>query len=563
MIDPLVKLRNVPVNFDPWARNRLAEKRAHRDDFWERLGDSYISLLTAALVFAYAAGLSLAFADQLRSAADGGMLRTGLGVVPGESATSALVMLGLFGVLLLISRLGPVAVDRAQGFWWLSLPVDRTGFLSRLLLHRLISTFLLGSFLWLPIGYGSVLAGLALGSTIGVFLGAATLGMLFVVLSLLVAWIQTCGWGENFRTVLNLASMGVLLAYLVDVLLRLTATGNIEHFWLLLPSRLPVLAQAGTWWIPVVLGILALAGFAALAGRLQRIPSAELISRGANSAHAGAALALLDDKSLGSALNNNGSKDSVRVLAARARNRKRGGDVFSRILPATLVRGPYTALIRAELLILLRSGKTWRGLLVSWCVPVAGVFAVQGTSGVVLACLVAIGAILAGKAASSAAAQAADVASLESIIPLNRSAVRQTHAVVAALLLLPWGIGLASFLGWAMQTDTTTGSLILLVLGALTGIGLAAGAVRLSFRPALDWGSVLLMAAMGNAVGPIIQHLVYGYDVMVLSVIALLAGLFLVPVPPMLILLAAVVAAIAWGVGTWTSDPSKGQRSQS
>lgn len=557
--DPSEELANVPVDFDPWARNRVAEKSVRREDFWDRMGDAYISLLTAALVFAYAAGLALAFFDQMRGDPESGVVRFGLGVVPGASAASALVMLGMLGALALVSKLGPTAVDRAQGFWWLGLPVKRTGFLSRLLRQRLVSTFFFGAFLWLPIGYGSVLGGVVEGSALGVWLGAATLGLLFVMLSLLAAWAQTREAGGNFRAVLNLAMLAVLLAYLLDVLLRSTGTGNLAAFWALLPATLPALAQAGAWWDPVVLALLCLGGFAALAGQLQRIPSRELIARGAASEHAGAALALMDDKALGSAYDGAGAREGKREEAKRERTRVRGADSFARMLPAHWVRGPYTALVRAELLVLLRTGATWRGLLAGWGVPAAGVFAVQGGHPLVLAMLVLVGAVLAARAASKAAVQAADVPSLEAIIPLGRSGVRQTHALVAALLLVPWGIGLAAFLSWAVGADPA-GTTVLLGLGLLTGFGLAAGAVRMAFRPALDWGSVMLMAAMGKATGPLIQHFTYGYEVMVVSAIALVAGLLLDPVPLGLLGLGVVVAVIAWSVGTSNTNRSNAHR---
>lgn len=199
---------NGPVDFDPWARNRVVEKRAKREDFCERMGDAYIGRLAAGIVFGYAAGLALAFFENLRGGPGSGVVRANVGVVPGQSAASALVMLGMLGALLLISKLGPTAVDRAQGFWWLSLPVARSGFLARLLRQRLVGTFLCGAFLWLPIGYGTVLGGLARGSFAGVPAGAATLGLLFVGLSLLAAWSQARQAAGRFRTALNAAAIG-------------------------------------------------------------------------------------------------------------------------------------------------------------------------------------------------------------------------------------------------------------------------------------------------------------------------------------------------------------------
>ena len=553
---PLAAPGNSPVDFDPWKRNRVAERKVRRENFWERMGDAYISLLAAAIAFAYAAGIAHAFSASLREDAQNGVVRSGIGVVPGESAASALVLLGLLAALSLISRLGPVAVDRAQGFWWLSLPVDRTPFLSRLLRQRLVTTCLYGMLLWLPVGYGTVLGGLSHGSFAGVLLGAFSLGLLFVLLSLLAALAQSRGWARHFRAAVHAAYLAVVIAYGADVLLRLTGTGSLAGFWAVLPSTIPAAAQDGAWWIPVFLLALVVAVSKGLRRHLQRIPGRELVSRGAASAHAGAALALLDDKSLSAAIGQAGAGETRRSVARLERMRLRGGDAFSRMLPVSLVRGPYSALIRAEALVLLRAPKVWRGMLAGWGIPAAGVFAVQGGQPLVLGTLVVVGSCVAAKAASTAAAQTADVPSLESIIPLGRSAMRQTHAAVAATLLVPWGIALAGFLGWAVSADAASLG-TLLVLGALAGAGLAAGAVRLAYRPALDWGSVMLLAALGQATGPMIQHFAYGYDVMVVAVVALVAGLFLSPVPALLPVVASVVAAIAWGVGTSVSANSK------
>jgi Na+/H+-translocating membrane pyrophosphatase len=72
----------------------------------------------------------------------------------------------------------------------------------------------------------------------------------------------------------------------------------------------------------------------------------------------------------------------------------------------------------------------------------------------------------------------------------------------------------------------------------------------------------MLMAAMGQAAGPMVLHFTYGYEVMAVSVVALVAGLLLAPIPPVLLVLGAVVAAVAWGVGTSTSTRSNVHRAQ-
>lgn len=538
---------DVPIAFDPWKRNHVAEKKVRRENFWERMGDSYISLLAAAIVFAYTAGLAHAFSASLKAGIGNGLVREGLGVMPGETAASALVMLGMLAVLSLVCRLGPVAVDSAQGFWWLTLPVRRAPFLARLLRQRLVTTALYGAFLWLPIGYGTTLGGLSNGGFSGVMAGSLSLGMLFVLISLLAALAQTRQWSKAFSTVVNFAMLAILLAYFLDVLLRLSGRGSLSGFWASLPSVLPLAAQDGRWWIPLILLALAVIGFYAIRGHLERIDSKELISRGAASAHAGAALALLDDKSLVSAIDHAGLRETRGAQRKRERIRKRGGDVFSRLIPATWVRGPTSALIRAELLVLLRASRVWRGLVTGLCIPTAGIFAVQGGHPLVLGALVAIGCCVAARAAATAAAQTADVPSVETIIPLGRSAIKQVHTLIAAVLMIPWGVALSAILAWAIEASSTD-TQFLLVIGALTGAGLAAGGVRLAYRPNLDWGSVLVLSALGKAAGPLVQHFTHGYDVMIVASIALLAGLFLSPIPPLLVAVTAIVTVALWAV---------------
>ena len=41
---------NTPVDFDPWKKNHVAEKKVRRENFWERLSEAYIALLAAGIV---------------------------------------------------------------------------------------------------------------------------------------------------------------------------------------------------------------------------------------------------------------------------------------------------------------------------------------------------------------------------------------------------------------------------------------------------------------------------------------------------------------------------------
>ena len=74
MPDTVAVSGGAPVEFDPWKRHRVVEKEIRRDDFWERMGDAYISMLAAGIAVAYGAGIAHAFSASLRVGAEGGWL---------------------------------------------------------------------------------------------------------------------------------------------------------------------------------------------------------------------------------------------------------------------------------------------------------------------------------------------------------------------------------------------------------------------------------------------------------------------------------------------------------
>ncbi|GAA4366836.1 DUF6297 family protein [Paeniglutamicibacter cryotolerans] len=544
---------NEPVDFDPWIRSRTAEREAKRGRFGERAADAYMAVLALFMVVLFATGIAQAFTQNFRTGLEGGLLRPGLGVVPPASAASALLMVALLAMLSLFSRLGPSAVDRAQGFWWLSLPVRRTPFLARLLRQRLVWIIALGLVLWIPLGIALLDAGQRLPAAVGIGLGALCLGLMLAVLALIAAVAQFAGRARWIRGGLGFGTTALALVYALDAVLHAAGHPGLERLWAVLPVSWPAAAQGGAWWIVPALAASVAGLFAYVAPRLERNSSRELMARGASSAHAGAALAMLDTKVLGSAIEQAGAHESRRQAAQRESIRRRGSDAFGRMLPAALARGPLGALMRAEALVLLRTGSVWSSLAAGLLLPVAGTLAVGAGQPVALCTLVLIGACIAAKGAGAAAAQAADVPALDSIIPLGRGAIRRAHGAVAGILLAVYGAVLAAYLGWAVALDGRSVGL-LVAIGVLAGIGLAAGTVRLAYRPGLDWGSVMVLALMNKATQPLLAHFTRGYDVMVLAVIPLLVGLFLAPVPPMLAVVALVVAGVAWFTGTHVAD---------
>ncbi len=482
-----------------------------------------------------AMGIFRAFANEFRSDLGGaGIVGAVHGVVPVEVALSAALAAVLVAGLQLTAKFGPIAVDAAQGLWWLSLPVPRNPLLVRVLRGRLAWIMVAGALLFVPIGAIN-------GSAAGLVLGCVATGLLLVDVMLIAAAFQVVGKSGVLRRILpaGLAMVGVLFA--IEVLLRFMGSQRgLTLIWNVLPSQWPLLALHGNMAVVVVLAVTAVAGYWLLRNRLECIATGDLISSGAVSGHAGAALFFLNTGELAAALGSGRGPGS--------RSRSRG----AQMLPVWLQRGPVTSLARAEALVTIRNSGVLGRMIAGLGVPVAVAFTAGGNAPIVLLTAVVLGACLAGNAAGVAAREAVRMPSAGFPVPLGRKARRRAHSLVPMLLLVPWGCALGLIL-WLLGGP----GLELLVLGALAGVALAAGAVRRAFQPAVDWESTMMLATLGRASTPMIGNTIHGYDVMVLGLVPLGVSLFMTTIPTAALVVAAVVAVVCWLVGTTPATEPK------
>ncbi|WP_372698562.1 DUF6297 family protein [Arthrobacter sp. JSM 101049] len=535
-----------PTGFDPSRTTRRLRRDRRRGEQSERWSDIYVAVLGAAILLAYLLGLVQFLAQGLRDAGADGLVRPGIAVVPAADAGSALLTIALLGVAALLAGLGPVAADRAQGLWWFSLPVDRGPLLARQLRIRLAWACAVGAVAWLPLGLSTGTAG-PYGYTgpplAELAAGSASLGLEFVLLGLLAAGAQAAGLRRGFSRALGLLGVLVVLAYAVDAMARAlgAARSPFSGLWPVLPAAWPAW---GSWLVPAVLLPLVVVGWLLVRPQLSRIRTSDLLDAGGVSGQAGNSLALLDLRSLAGS------------FARGPRRTSHVRDLWSRLLPARFDGSPVGALLRAEALVLVRTGRVWGRLVTSLALLAGAVTAQGGGTAVVLCTAVAVAAILAGQAAGAAASEAARVPGLEALLPLDAGTARRAHGLLPAIVLVPWGGIAGAILGWAVAGPAAVGDwMVLVAIGAFCGIGVAGGSLRMAYRPELDWGSVLQRQVLGKAGGPLIRHAVHGMELMLIAVVPLGLAVLLAPVPGVLVAVAAGMGIAGWFAGSFRPQP--------
>lgn len=481
----------------------------------ELLGDVYYGLITSAIGFLVALGVAQALRAALPPPEH----------VPLDSGVSlptlvVVVLVGLAGVLVsLAGRLGPVGAGGAEAAWWLGLPVGRRGLL-RPAARRL-----------------ALLAGVVAGVVVPV-LDAGLLGD------------RSGGHVVRVAAAAVLGAAGLVLAAGVAQTLSVPrrATALVGDVVLAAAPLLAFVGAASGWHLValpdvpvVVLAVLAVAvvGLAlVLDRRLDRIPARSLRESGSVAAQAAGAVVSMDSRELGRALTD-GAAPSRRRRSARLR----------------LVRGPSSAIVVADALVLLRSARHMVQLVLAALLPVlvAVVPQLRSTLGFVIA--VMVGGYVAMSATGEGARRAEMAPVLDRLLPLPPKRVRRLRMVVPGVAMVLWSVVAYAAVGsWAGDVAGW------LVLGLVAAPVWAGAAVRSSYRPAPDWGGPLVSTPMGAVPGGVSAVLARGPDVVVLGHVPVLVALALGLVPPVLVLVQAVLSWIVLLVCSSTSTKGFLQR---
>ncbi|GEL95107.1 DUF6297 family protein [Cellulomonas composti] len=433
---------------------------------------------------------------------------------PGSLSLAAVAVSALVAAagatLGLAARLGPVGLGGPEAAWWLPLPVDRRPLLRRPARRLPIVAAVVGLLL---VGFVALgVLGDDPGAAVATAIAAGATG---AVLVLAAGLAQSAGRRRPARA----AGDAVVAAAPVLALALAVSGAGSSSSWAL------------PWWVAVVAVVLAGAAAFALDARLDRLGTPTLRAGGSVVTQAAGALVSFDSRELGRALTDAGTPARRRRSAA-----------------LRTVRGPVSALVTADLVVLRRSSWHVVQLVGTALVPVLATRVPQlaGVGGVLVAVLVA------GFAATTATAEGARRAeaspALDRLLPLDARSVRQARMVVPWLAMTAWSVPV--FVAVGMWAHDVAG---FLALGLVAVPVWAAGAVRAAYRPAPNWDGPLVATPAGALPGGLAGVLARGPDVVVLGLLPLWVALGLRTVTPTMLLLQAVAATIAVAVGSSTS----------
>lgn len=495
-----------PPPFDPVRYTRQASRAFSRGRtrFRDAFVDVYTAVLALGTIAALAVGLVLALREQVAQAWNVGSGRTLVAPppfsLPDGAAAAVLVFAALAAVMVVARKLGPAAVSGPEGYWWLSLPLERRPMVAGRLVRRLLLVWAGTAVLYLPFGFVMDLET----SVQGQVLAAGTFGAAAVCAVLLAGLQQARPAPQSAAE----RRRGILPGLLVLALLSLGTVRVAAGSWAL---------AAGGLGVTAALGLLVFA-------RLDRIPGRELIRGGAVSGHTGAAVYLMDLNEVGRAL----SAEPDGVASARAaRWYARGG------------RTPFGALLRADTAAFLRTRGLWVRPVLVLAMLVVVLLAGGAQPPLVQLGLIAVAVFAAVPALGAVARRTAIMPGLDMLLPLSVSVVKLSRMALPAAALALWTAVLC-----AVLVLLGAGSPALIALGALAGVGFGASAVRGAYRVQPDWTAPPIDTPFGPMPSAQAGSMVRGFDTTLLALVPLLLGLFLGYVPGVLLLAQAGFSAV-------------------
>lgn len=428
-------------------------------------------------------------------------------------ALVAFVLLAAAGALLSTAgRLGPVGAEGAQAAWWLPLPVDRRSLLRPAAARGPAAAALAGGLVVVVLEAG------LLGRTGGQLVRAALGGAAVAAAVVLVAALAQSRGASRRRTALAgdalLAAAPVLAAVVV------------------LSGRTPTTLPSPSWLVVVVTALVAGALALAVDSRLGSLPGGSLREGGSVAAQAVGAVVSLDSRELGRALSG-GAAATTRRWVSRLRT----------------VRGPATALVTADLVVLRRSVRHLVQIVVAAGVPVLATVVPQLASPVGVLLAVLVGGWLASSASAEGARWAEMSPVVDRLLPLDHRTVRRLRMVVPGAVALCWSlVALAAAGTWAGGTSDW------LVLAVASAPVWAAGAVRAAYRPAPRWDKPLVATPAGALPTGVLQVIARGPDVIATCLLPLWIAIGLRTVTPTMVTFQVALSAVAVLVASSTAE---------
>lgn len=497
-----------------------AIRRYTRDATKQRAGASIGSLLSdvyyAVTVLAIGIAVALGVAGQLRGSMPEVSRGEGTDLMP--TLVGVLVGALLATVVSLAGRLGPIGAGGAEAGWWLSLPVGRRSLL-RSAARRLPLV---------AAAVGAIVLALLDGGLLDdpperVVRAGVTGGLAAAAVVLVMSVAQTLGASRRVG-----ALVGDLMLVAVPVALGAAAWAGVT------PERLPV----PSWPVLVVTAL----GVAALVwitdARLGRIKTSSLRESGSVAAQAVGAVVSMDSRELGRALSD-GAAPAARHWVSRLRT----------------VRGPVSALVTADLVLLRRSVRHLVQVLLAVAVPVLATVVPQLSGQVAVLIAVLIGGYVAASASAEGSRRAEMAPILDRLLPLDPTTARRARMVVPGIVMAVWAVVVFGAVGTWL--DDVPGWFL---LGAAGVPAWAAAAVRAAYRPAPDWGATLVSTPFGAIPSGVGSVLARGPDIVVLGLLPTWISLVLGHATQTLMIAQVVTSFIALLVASSTSTKTFSER---
>ena len=526
-----------------WTRRRT---RFRRDTTaWDTFSDVYTVLLSAAVALGMGVGLARGLAGDAAEALAAGATAGRYALVLLDPTWLVVVAAALLvaATWSVTARTGPVGAPRHWRAWWLSAPGER-----RTLLRPALAAPALAA-----AGIG-LLAGLALGFTVPAAATAASV----LALTLGTAALAVAGVAVQALAQVRAGQRPPgALVYGTDALLALVIAGGVA-LALLRPGPLVLPAPGVLVAVAGVAVALAAVTLWAADRATDRLRARALHGGGDVAAESAGALNSMDTRALGRALDRAPGPAAARGTRPGA---ERSWSV-SRVVRSAAARAPrpvrpHAALVAADLVLLVRTPRHLAQVVAGALVVVLAL-AVPGGPWFLIVGLF-LGAYVAALALAEGARQGQLAPALDALLPLGQRAVRATRLVLPGVVMAVWGAAVLTLTGGQLvPLDGLPAAAVTrwAGLGALAGVGVAAGALRGAYRPLPDFGGQPIVTPMGVIPPGLTATISTGPDVAILSIVPVAVAIVLGTVPPVLLGVQALVTVAAVIAGLWHQKDS-------
>ncbi|NUT71267.1 hypothetical protein HNO81_08795 [Pseudarthrobacter sp. C4D7] len=486
--------RDLSAEITAFTRRSSRRYNRSRTSLRDLFSDLYSYALALGCVVALAASFVAGLQGEIISRGTAGRVTVSghWPLIPAPVLWALLVYAALAAVMTLSRRLGPITVQGPEGQWWLPLPVDRRPMVLPPFLRRCIVGGVASGAAFLPF---SVLTSVER-SFPGHLLASATFGAVGVV--------------------------AIALAGLMQLEIMSHRAGRLASAAALVPCAVLPCVAASPW--PLAIAVLAAVLLLGIVGsRAGQVRGADLIRGGAVAGHAASSLFFMDTNELFRSLHGAGQRGDAR-RAAR--------------FYAKPARGPFGALVRADIVAFVRLHPSLTVPVVWLGVIIAVLLVDYGLPALAQIAVIAIAGCAVASSAGTVARRTVLVPGLDTLLPVPLAFIRASRTLMPALALSLW----MACLGGVLVLLGVAGPALIL-LGALAGIGMGAGAVRGAARPVSDWSVPPVETPFGPLPQAQLVTLFHGLDVTMLALAPVLVSVYVGGVHPVTVMVQGLISA--------------------